>query len=159
MWIVKHQSDPRPYLKLLAPGATHWSDVIQEAYQFGTKEEAENIAVRVSASYQWAFGKLAVEEFRPFAVKVYDAFEYTNSRLKQKVKAPGWLRGDPLRGTLYLVKNLNQSTQYATQEDAESAAVKFLASAPEHIGKAELRRIQGTYSKAGKILHRTKATT
>ena len=158
MWIVKHTTDPRPFLKLLAPGATHWSEVIQEAYQFGTKEEAENIAVRVSTTYPWAFGKLTVEEFRPFAVKVYDAMERHDKKGKT-IKIPGWLRGDPLRGTLYLVTTLHQSTQYATQEDAESAAVKFLASAPEHIGKAELRRIQGTYSKAGKILHRTKATT
>jgi hypothetical protein len=158
MWIVKHTTDPRPYLKLLAPGSTHWSDRIEEAYLFGTKDEAENIAVRVSTTYTWAFGKLSVEEFRPFAVKVYDAFERRN-KMGSTVKVPGWLRGDPLRGTLYLVQTLNQSTQYATQEDAENAAVTFLGSAPQHIGKAELRRIQGTYSKAGKILHRTKATT
>ncbi len=158
MWIIKHPTNNLPYLKLLAPGATHWSEKIGEAYQFGTKDEAEGIALRVATSYPWCFGKLVVEEFKPFAVKVYDAFERKN-KLGKPIKVPGWLRGDPLRGTFYLVPTLTQSTQFATQEDAENAAVTFMATAPEHIGKAELRSIQGTYSKSGKILHRTKATS
>lgn len=157
VWIIKHPTNNLPYLKLLAPGATHWTEKIGEAYQYGSKEEAEGIAVRVSAAFQFCFGKLVVEEFKPFAVKVHAVFE-RRSKIGRLIKVPGWLRGDPLRGTVYPVITLRDATQYPSQEEAESAAMIYLATAPEHIGDAEVRRITGLYSKSSKIIHRTAKT-
>jgi len=64
MWIVRLENSDTglPYLKHVAPGATHWDDKIQYAARYDTKEEAEVAAFRVTIMHPWAFGKLFVVE-------------------------------------------------------------------------------------------------
>lgn len=61
VYIIRHPTNNYQYLKLVAIGATHWSEYVYEAQMFGTHEEAEEAAVYVASRYPWCLGKLAIE--------------------------------------------------------------------------------------------------